>query len=69
MNANYAWLILVALATVVGLYMVDFNPEQAGRVAQSSRDAAFSGEGRDFALIALALGLGGFIAYLAISRR
>lgn len=69
MNVNYAWLILVTLATVISLYMIGFNPEQAGQLAEADRNAAFSGQARDLALLALALGVGGFIAYLALTRR
>ncbi len=69
MNVNYAWLILVALATAVSLYMIGFNPEQAGRIAEADRNAAFSGQARDLALMALVLGIGGFIAYLTFTRR
>jgi hypothetical protein len=49
--------------------MADFNPEQAGRLAEAQRDAAFSGTTRDFALMAIAVGLGAFIVYLAVTRR
>lgn len=69
MKGNYVWLILVALATVISLYMVSFNPEQAGRIAEADRNAAFSGQARDLALMALVLGIGGFIAYLTFTRR
>ena len=69
MKVNYAWLILVALLTVISLYMFSFNPEQAGRLAEAHRDAAFSGQARDLALMALVLGIGGFIAYLTFTRR
>jgi hypothetical protein len=34
-----------------------------------SRNVGFTGETREIALTAVALGLGAFIAYLALSRR
>jgi hypothetical protein len=69
MKLNYLWLILLTILVVLGLYMADFNPEQAGRLAEAQRDAAFSGTTRDFALMAIAVGLGAFIVYLAVTRR
>jgi hypothetical protein len=64
------WLILslAALSIVLGLIMTS-DPEHAGQLAQARRDAAFSGESRDMVLMLLALGVGGFIAYLALTRR
>ncbi len=69
MKGNYIWLILVTLLTVISLYMFNFNPEQAARIAEADRNAAFSGQARDLALMALVLGIGGFIAYLTFTRR
>lgn len=68
MRINYLLLGLIALTAVIGFYMMG-NPDQAGRLSQMSRDAGFTGETREIALGALALGLGAFIAYLAITRR
>jgi hypothetical protein len=64
------WLILglAALSIVLGLIMTS-DPEHAGRLAEARRDAAFTGESRDMVLMLLALGVGGFIAYLALTRR
>ncbi len=69
MKLSYVWLILVALAIVLGLSVADFNPEQAGRLAEARRDAAFSGPTRDMALVVIAVGIAGFIAYLMLTRR
>jgi hypothetical protein len=69
MNLNYLWLILIAVVAVLGLYMADFNPEQAGRIAEAQRNAAFTGEARNLALLALAVGLGAFVLYLTMTRR
>lgn len=69
MRGNYVWLILITLLTVISLYMFNFNPEQAARIAEADRNAAFSGQARDLALMALVLGIGGFIAYLTFTRR
>jgi lipopolysaccharide export system protein LptC len=61
-------LILLVLLAVLGIYMGG-NPEHAERMAQASREAQFTGETRQLVLLALALGLGGFIVYLTMTRR
>jgi hypothetical protein len=68
MRPNYLILGLVTLAAVIGLVMSS-DPERAGRLSQMYRDAAFTGETRDFVILAIAIGLGGFIAYLTLTRR
>ena len=68
MRINYLFLGLITLSTVLSIYMMG-NPEQAERLAQIRRDIGFQGETREAALTVLALGIGAFIAYLAISRR
>ena len=68
MRINYLILGLITLTAVIGLYMMG-NPDQAERLSQMSRDVGFQGEARELALTILALGIGGFIAYLAITRR
>ena len=45
------------------------GPDQAARLDQMRRDAAFTGEARDMVLLALAVGLGRFIVYLTMTRR
>ena len=64
------WLLLalVTLVTIVGL-ILGSDPEQAGRLAQMRRDAAFTGETREMVLFLLAFGIGGFIIYLTMTRR
>jgi hypothetical protein len=64
------WLILglITLLAVVGLFMTG-DPEQAGRLDQMQRDAAFTGGARDMVLLLLVIGVGGFIAYLTLTRR
>ena len=59
---------LITLTAVIGMYMMS-NPEQAERLSQMSRDAGFQGQAREYAFTAVAIGLGAFIAYLAITRR
>jgi hypothetical protein len=68
MRINYLILGLITLTAVIGMYMMG-NPEQAGRLSQMSREVGFQGEAREFALMAVAVGIGAFIAYLAITRR
>jgi uncharacterized membrane protein len=64
------WLLLglVALIAVLGMYMSG-DPEQGARLEQARRDAAFTGESREIVLLLAALGIGGFIAYLTMTRR
>jgi hypothetical protein len=61
-------LALVALLTIVGL-VLGSDPDQAGRLAQMRREAAFTGESREMVLVLLAFGIGGFIIYLPLTRR
>jgi hypothetical protein len=68
MRINYLILGLVAVTAVLGIYMMG-NPDQAGRLSEMSRNVGFTGETREIALTALALGLGAFIVYLAVTRR
>ena len=68
MKINYLILGLITLTAVIGFYMIG-NPEHAERLTRMSRDVGLTGETREAALTALALGLGAFIAYLAITRR
>ncbi len=67
-RGGWLFLGLVTLATVLALSMGG-DPEQGARLDQARRDAAFTGETRDTVLLLLALGVGGFIAYLALTRR
>ncbi len=45
------------------------DPEQGARLEQARRDAAFTGETREIVLLLAALGIGGFVAYLTMTRR
>jgi hypothetical protein len=64
------WIILglITLAVVISLVMGG-DPEQAGRLQEMRRNVAFTGESRDLVLLLLAFGIGGFILYLALTRR
>jgi len=68
MQRRWIILALVTLAVVISLFL-GADPEHAQRVDQMRRDAAFTGESREIVLLLLALGIGGFIAYLTLSRR
>jgi hypothetical protein len=64
------WLILglVTLGVVISLFL-GADPEHAERLAEMRRGVAFTGESREIVLLVLAVGIGGFIAYLTMSRR
>jgi hypothetical protein len=69
MRPNGYWILgLVTLSAIVGLF-VSRDPERAERLSQMYRDAAFTGESRQMALILLAVAIGGFIVYLTVTRR
>ncbi|MEV5407127.1 hypothetical protein AB0L20_31940 [Streptomyces albidoflavus] len=68
MRMNWLIIGLVTLTAVVGMYMSS-DPEQGERLSQMYRDAAITGETRDIVLFLAALGIGGFIVYLTITRR
>ncbi|MBF9232107.1 hypothetical protein [Microvirga alba] len=68
MRFNYLIIGLITLTAVIGLFMTR-DPERAERLSQMYRDAAFSGETRQIVLFALAIGIGGFIVYLTMTRR
>ncbi|SCX95434.1 hypothetical protein [Microvirga guangxiensis] len=61
-------LILATLAIVIALFM-GRDPEHAQKLSEMYRDAAFTGEAREMVLMLLALGIGGFIVYLTMTRR
>lgn len=68
MRPTYLILGLVTLSAVLGLF-VSQDPERSARLSQMYRDAAFTGETRQMVLMLLAVGIGGFIIYLTMTRR
>ena len=68
MRPGYWILALVTLSAVIGL-IVTRDPEQAGRLSQMYRDAAFPGEARQMVIMGLAVAIGAFIVYLSMTRR
>jgi hypothetical protein len=63
------WILgLLTLSIVIGLFMSQ-DPEHAARLAEMRRNVGFTGETRDMVLMLLALGIGGFIVYLTMTRR
>jgi hypothetical protein len=67
MRTTYILLGLVTVAMLIGMFM-SFSPEHSERLAEMHRNVGFKGESRDMVLLLLALGLGGFIAYLTMRR-
>ena len=59
---------LVTASILIGMFM-SYSPEHSERMAEMHRNVGFKGEARDTVLLLLALGLGGFISYLVITRR
>jgi UPF0716 family protein affecting phage T7 exclusion len=68
MRPTYWILGLATLSVVIGLFM-SRDPERAERLSQMYRDAALTGETRQMVLMGLAIAIGGFIVYLAMTRR
>lgn len=68
MRTTYILLGLVTVATLIGMFMT-FSPEHGERMAEMHRNVGFKGEARDTVLLLLALGIGGFVAYLTLTRR
>jgi len=68
MRPSYLILGLLVLIAVVSFF-VSSDPQQAERLSQMYRDAAFTGETRDMVLLGAAIVIGGFIAYLTLTRR
>ncbi len=67
MRTTYILIGLVTVATLIGMFM-SFSPEHSERLAEMHRNVGFKGESRDMVLLLIALGLGGFIAYLTMRR-
>ena len=68
MRPTYWILGLATLSVVIGLFM-SRDPERAEQLSQMYRDAALTGETRQMVLTGLAIAIGGFIVYLAMTRR
>jgi hypothetical protein len=68
MRPTYLILGLLVLSAVIGIYMSG-DPGHSERMAQMQRDAALSPETKEMVLLLMALGIGGFIAYLTMTRR
>ena len=68
MRPTYWILGLATLSIVIGIF-VSRDPERAERLSQMYRDAALTGEARQMAIMGLALAIGAFVVYLAMTRR
>lgn len=68
MRPSYLILGLVTLVTVLGIVMAS-NPGWSERRAEMWRNMALTGETRQTVLWLAAIGIGGFIAYLMMTRR
>lgn len=68
MRINYIILALLVFIAFLSI-LVSQDPERSAALSQMYRDAAFSGETRQIVLAMLAIGIGGFIVYLTMTRR
>lgn len=68
MRINYIILALLVFIAFLSI-LVSQDPERSAALSQMYRDAAFSGETRQIVLAMLAIGVGGFIVYLTMTRR
>jgi hypothetical protein len=68
MQMRYLILGLVTVAALVSL-VVSSDPERANQLSQLDDAAAFTGDTRETVILLMAIGLGGFIAYLTLTRR
>jgi amino acid transporter len=62
-------LILAAIFMVLTAIVITWDPQHGERLAQAQRDIAFRGEARDIAMLVFALGIGGFVVYLLMTRK
>ena len=68
MRPAYLILGLLVLSAVIGI-AVSGDPERAGQLSEMRRNMALTGETRDLVLLAGTIAIGGFIAYLTLTRR
>ncbi|HEX2555583.1 MAG TPA: hypothetical protein VHL98_17940 [Microvirga sp.] len=68
MRTTTILLALVTASILIGMFM-SYSPEHNERIAEMHRNVGFKGEARDTVLLLLALGIGGFVAYLTLTRR
>jgi hypothetical protein len=68
MRINYIILALLVFIAFLSI-LVTQDPERSAALSQMYRDAAFTGETRQIVLVLLAIGVGGFIVYLTMTRR
>lgn len=68
MRINYIILALLVFIAFLGI-LVSQDPDRSAALSQMYRDAAFTGETRQIVLAMLAIGVGGFIVYLTMTRR
>ena len=61
--------IILAAIFVVLLAILTQDPGQSERLAEMRRSIAFQGEAREFAMLAILVAVGGFAAYLFLTRR
>jgi hypothetical protein len=68
MRITYIILGLLVFSVVLSM-LISQDPERSAALSQMYRNAAFSGETREIVIAVLAIGLGGFIVYLTMTRR
>jgi hypothetical protein len=63
------WILILATLSVVLTIVVSRDPERAERLSTMYRGVTLTGEMREMVIMLLALGIGAFIVYLAVTRR
>lgn len=66
---RFPWILIFATLSIVLAIIVSRDPERAEKLSQMYRSVTLTGETREMVIMLLALGIGAFIAYLAVTRR
>jgi hypothetical protein len=66
---RFPWILILATLSIVLAIIVSRDSERAEKLSQMYRSVTLTGETRETVIMLLALGIGAFIAYLAVTRR